>query len=392
MSAFDKPSSRNLLIGVVAGLIVGCLFGWLIVGWLLWPVQYVGDAYTYELNDASKTDYVAAVVDSYNLNRRLDLVSQRFAQWKTDEKVNALADLFVQYQIEGRAQEAQQIMTLASMLNQAEGWDPALVDQTLAQLEAQYTNAGEAQQAQYLTLFANELGVMSAPVTEEGQPVAAGQSAESSSGGIRTLLPLLLLLLFLVLLLAAAVYLFMKRRGQITRPQAVSSRVDESAWIGEGSLPLLIKKSTYRLGMDNFDESFSIEDEDGAFKGECGIGISETMGDESPRRAMAFEVWLFDKSDIRTVTKVLMSEYAYNNENLRNKLAARGEPILAQPGQAISLETTALAVEARIVEMEYGDGEPASSYFNSLTVSLVANIKPATEESDFSTLPPTDED
>jgi hypothetical protein len=44
--------------------------------------------------------------------------------------------------------------------------------------------------------------------------------------------------------------------------------------------------------------------------GECGVGISETIGVGDPKKVTAFEVWLFDKNDIQTVTKVLMSAHA----------------------------------------------------------------------------------
>jgi hypothetical protein len=390
MSAMEKLPSRSLLVGAVVGLIVGCLFGWLVIGWALWPVQYVGEAYTYELNSADKADYVAAVLDSYNLNRRVELAQQRFTGWTTEEKVSSMADLFTQYQMEGRAQEAQAIIDLATTLGQTEGWDPATVDSVIRDLADQYAAEGKTQQASYLNLLANELGVMGAPIADEAAAPPATEEAASSGGGLGSLTPLLLLLLLLVAVFVVAIYIFMRRRkASTTHGDHVSA---ENAWLGEDGMPLLIKKSTYRLGMDNFDESFSIEGEDGAFKGECGMGISEIVGDESPRRAMAFEVWLFDKSDIRTVTKVLMSEHAYNNETLRNKLAARGEPILIEEGKAITLETTSLALETKVVEMEYGEGTPESGYFNQLSVSMVVSRKPASEENAYSSLSSIDLD
>ncbi len=87
--------------------------------------------------------------------------------------------------------------------------------------------------------------------------------------------------------------------------------------------------TTYDLGHDTYDESFSIETPMGEFLGECGVGISETLGAGEPAKVTAFEVWLFDKSDIRTVTKVLMSPYAYNDSALRTRLAPKGDPVLA---------------------------------------------------------------
>jgi hypothetical protein len=111
------------------------------------------------------------------------------------------------------------------------------------------------------------------------------------------------------------------------------------------------------------------------------MGISESLDEGTPRRVTAFEVWLFDKPNTRTVTKVLMSDYANNDEALRNKLAARGEPVWATPGGTFSLETPDLIVEAEIVEMEYGEDTPAFGYFNKLNVMLTAHQRSETDES-----------
>ena len=53
MSVAGKSPVRPLVVGGIAGLILGCIIG-LIIGWVVWPVQYVGEAYTYELNEADK--------------------------------------------------------------------------------------------------------------------------------------------------------------------------------------------------------------------------------------------------------------------------------------------------------------------------------------------------
>jgi hypothetical protein len=149
-------------------------------------------------------------------------------------------------------------------------------------------------------------------------------------------------------------------------------------WEGEGQPPLGHWFTTYELGEDTYDESFSIETQMGEFLGECGVGISEMIGVGDPAKVTAFEVWLFDKSDIRTVTKVLMSEHAYQDEALRARLASKGEAVLVEPGSPFVLETTGLQVRVDVTELEYGDDEmPAGSFFSKLTVELVATTKPA---------------
>jgi len=132
--------------------------------------------------------------------------------------------------------------------------------------------------------------------------------------------------------------------------------------------------TTYELGEDTYDESFSIETTLGEFLGECGVGISETIGQGSPDKVTALEVWLFDKSDIRTITTVLLSAHAYSNDQLRARLAPKGELVLAKTGEIFSLRTSSLGVFGVVQEMEYGTAEepPPISFFTRISVSLIA--------------------
>ena len=141
--------------------------------------------------------------------------------------------------------------------------------------------------------------------------------------------------------------------------------------------PLVEFPTTYVLGDDHYDPSFSIELENGEFMGECCVGVSETVGVGKPNKITALEVWLFDKSDIRTVTKVLMSDYAFNDEALKTKLAPKGEPVLAGKDKDIVLETKTLRVRAHVSEVEYGTGDlPAHSFFDKVTIELRVWVLP----------------
>ena len=153
---------------------------------------------------------------------------------------------------------------------------------------------------------------------------------------------------------------------------------------GAARKPLKSFTTTYVLGDDYFDPSFSIEVERGEeenagseFLGECGIGISETIGEPDPKKVTAFEVWLFDKSDIKTVTKVLASEFAMNESDLYAKLEPKGEDVLLlKPGMEVVLETTALRVQAKIREFQYAQGNlPNKSFTQKISVELRAWLK-----------------
>jgi len=138
--------------------------------------------------------------------------------------------------------------------------------------------------------------------------------------------------------------------------------------------PIVQFMTTYLHGDDLYDDSFSIETASGEFLGETGVGISDTLdSSDAAKKVSAFEVWLFDKNDIRTVTKVLMSDYAFNNDDTRAKLAAKGEAVLAQPGSRFVLETASLRVQARVVDISYGSGPfPPNSFMERITIELAA--------------------
>ncbi len=136
--------------------------------------------------------------------------------------------------------------------------------------------------------------------------------------------------------------------------------------------------STYIMGDDLYDDSFSIETPSGEFLGETGAGISKTIGVGDPKKVTAVEVWVFDKNDIRTVTKVLMSEHAFKDEAIRAELAPKGEAVQIAPGQSVLLETQTLTIQARIIDLAYGTGAlPTNSFFERLSVEISAWPKKA---------------
>jgi len=384
------------LIAGIGGLVVGILIGWLAIGWLLWPVQYVGEVYTYELSLPDKINYVAALADSYSLRRQIDLVHRQLLDWPLEDKVVALAELYAQYEHQGMAVEARQVVELAGQLKQVEGWDASLVNTALNALVARYFEKGDREHAQFISLFGNEIGLISVlPGEEAVVPTIATQSQTTANAIVTIPWPIILIaVLVLIALVVLAMFLVRVRRTRGV-PSPTRGAAEPSLIVPPEPGALLSARSIYELGMDNFDESFSIEEE-GVFKGECGMGISEVIGQERPRKVVALEIWLFDKGDIRTITKVLASEHAYNDDTLRNRLSARGETFLAQPGMTLSLETATLALKAAVLEVEYGENEnmPPRSFFKKVSVALsarprttVTEVTSPIEES----APPTDE-
>lgn len=315
---------RPLVSGLVLGLVIGILLGWLVVGWGLWPVEY---------SDYSpSSDYVTMAAEIYSQNGNVDQVKTRMRNWPDSSTyICQMAD-----------------------------------------------NSQDGVEKQKLEALALALS----PGTSSCQEVLAASADEGPSLGNQ--LALLCGVLLLAALFAGGLFFFIARRGarkdealdELPTGEPTASLMAP----GGRTIPLAQFPTEFNVGHDTYDDSFSIETATGEFLGECGMGISEAIGIGDPKKVAAFEVWLFDKNDIRTVTKVIMSEHAYYDDALRAKLAPKGEAALAKPGETIVLETASLIINARVIELEYGTGElPPQSFFNRLVVELAAWAKETDE-------------
>jgi hypothetical protein len=185
-------------------------------------------------------------------------------------------------------------------------------------------------------------------------------------------------LLVLALVAVGAIYvlrLLRKGSGTVTpvmQGNEISRQVERTDFQSLGlAQPITQTMTTYVLGDDLYDESFSIDTGGGEFLGEYGVGVSETIGVGEPKKVAALEIWLFDKNDIKTATKVLMSEHAYNDPNIRARLEPKGELVVVKPQEQVLLETATLQLLATVVDMEYGSGAmPQKSYFERITLEL----------------------
>ena len=339
----ESNNRTNLIIGIVVGLVLGLLLGMLLF-WVLFPVEWT-DAHSYDLSPAGRAEYVALVADAFSAEKDATRAARYLDYWEPAEKEQAVADAIAIYEAEGNA-------------------DKVLVVQD----------------------FAMAMGI---PLPDEAAPLPEAEPQTSFFDRIRV--PCLVFFgVLLVLVLGWIGYRVLTRQRKETEAEVEAVPMQPAAepvmveappaedWEGVGQPPLGHWFTTYELGEDTYDESFSIETQMGEFLGECGVGISEMIGVGDPAKVTAFEVWLFDKSDIRTVTKVLMSEHAYQDEALRARLASKGEAVLVEPGSPFVLETSGLQVRVDVTELVYGDDEmPAGSYFSKLTVELVATTKPA---------------
>ncbi|MBK8618021.1 MAG: hypothetical protein IPN96_13095 [Anaerolineales bacterium] len=306
------------------GLLVGGLVLGLTWGYVIDPVDFV-DADPSYLRAELQEDYMRMAIDSYRLNPDPNLAVQR---WKA---------------LGVGAQQA-----FGAIQANPKNTDPAVIQS-------------------YGELITNVLSGEPAPVENPG--LSTVQMATLGIGVI----------VLLGVLAYGGLYLYRllgnRGSGEVTPTmQAVEmSRKAEKTNFEQLGLapPITQTMTTYVLGDDLYDESFSIDTQAGEFMGEYGVGVSEAIGVGDPKKVTALEFWLFDKNDIKTATKVLMSRHAFNDPGIRARLEPKGELVLVEPQSQVLLETATLQLLATVVDLEYGKGPlPADSYFERITLEL----------------------
>ncbi len=324
-----KEYLKRPIITAVLGAILGLALG-LVIGWGIWPVKYF-DANATDLREDLQDHWVLMTVSDYRINPDAALADARLKELE-DKRDAAIA-----------------------RVRAAKAGDPDFT----AALDNLQKALGEA-------------AVVPAVPADATQAPEATEPAKKSGPNLAIWLVLMCALTLVVGGVVAYLLLF-RGKGGAAAPAARKAGAQPAApeAAADGTVPVVNYMSTYSLGSDLYDDSFSIDSATGEFLGECGVGISETIGVGDPKKVTAFEVWLFDKNDIQTVTKVLMSDHAYKDPVISQRLASKGEPVLAEPGKRISLETATLRLEARVVTMNYGSGAlPQDSFFDQMTLEL----------------------
>ena len=321
MDDIREQLNKPLWIGIIS-FIVGLLIGLVVLGWWLWPVQWT-DAGPSDLRPEFQETCLRMAIDSYTLNQDAAIAQQRIAE-VGENSAEILANIAA---------------------------DPG-------------TENTDSIQA--FILFSG---------TEPSEEVAP--APEETTSQARSWLPWLCLITLLLAGALVTVFLFRNRSFSFSLPSTRKEAPPEAEYpeytAAEEEPPLAQFMTTYQIGNDLFDDSFSIDSPAGEFLGECGVGISETIGVGDPKKVTAFEVWLFDKNDIQTVTTVLMSQNTFADDATRQRLSAKGEPVQAEPSREMVLETATLRLEARVVDMSYGSGAlPPESFFDRITLELVA--------------------
>jgi len=333
---FKKP----YVLGGTA-LIVGLVLGLVVLGWGVWPVEWINAA-PKDLEMDSQRDYLCMVIDSYIRNQDDTLVQIRWA---------------------GLGENAEDLLD------------------SLTPTICRFSSSVE------IDAFKELIGSSAAEVEplEDSGLILPDANNEGSTESNVSLLPLAILVLMTLVVGGVFVFLLIKRarkgsptepkirKVKIHEPDAKSKAAVKSDPVSVSDPPLCQFMTTYRQGDDLYDDSFSIDSINGEFLGECGVGVAETIGVGEPKKVTALEVWLFDKNDIQTVTKVLMSEHAFNDDTIRQRLLSKGDPLIIEPGTRFVMETDSLQLEAKVIDMVYARGPlPENSYFSRVTLEISA--------------------
>ena len=309
-------------LALILGLAVGIPLGWKTVTF--------ADTTPAVMRPDLQLDYLRMAIDSFRVNRDPNLAVRRW-----DDLGSAAAPMFVEIQ------------------KDPQGIDPAVI------------NA-------YGQVIQTVKGSNPSSSTPEATPTGGLSGTTILIGAI-----------FVLLLVGGAVGVFLRRilrnptSDEVT-PGMQANEINREATKNKTNFetlgvapPITQNMTTYVLGDDLYDESFSIDTPSGDFLGEYGVGVSETIGVGDPKKVTALEIWLFDKNDIKTATKVLMSTHAFSDVGIRSRLEAKGELIQVEPQKQIMLETETLQLLATVVDLQYGDGAmPDKSYFERVTLEL----------------------
>ncbi len=212
MDALRKYLEQPAITGVV-GFVVGAIVGLVVLGWWLFPVSYT-DAFPEHLRLDFREDYLRMAVDSYSVNLNAQKARQRY-DGLGEDSANLLQTI--------RMEPNEQSVAAVSQFSLAvEGGQP--------------------------------------PVAEPGEPQPPAETPPETEGGIDPLVTMCGLTVVLAALLAGVFYFRRQQEVRVQTSPEVAAPTVPGDMTGSGEDPPLAQfMTTYMLGDDLFDNSFSVE-------------------------------------------------------------------------------------------------------------------------------------
>ncbi|MCD6289223.1 MAG: hypothetical protein J7M34_01875 [Anaerolineae bacterium] len=345
---------------VIAALMAGLLIGWLLIGWWLWPVQWT-DALPADLAPEHRDVYVIGVAYMFQSTHDLERAQQAIAALgSTEQQSLALAIAMAASPADAQAvRELRQALALpevsASAASATEGvaWPGLLLRSALIVVLVGLGGLGSL--ILYNRVREGRVPSPSLPVLPSWRlprvqlpPPQARHLGDRLWAWIREALP----------------------TGWRWRTTASSESTGAPGQIG-------VFTPTYRQGIVDYAESYNLYMPDThEYLGECGLGVRKSLGKQDPR-AIALEVWLFDKKDILSRACVLLSQHAYEDPAIYEELSQNDLVALAHPGETFTIESQSMILTGEVHEVTYVDDEdlPPQSVFKKVEVSLEVHLR-----------------
>ncbi len=172
--------------------------------------------------------------------------------------------------------------------------------------------------------------------------------------------------------------LWRQRPGKVSMPTVPSHiRNRDSVAVPPGETevtrPVLRRLSVYQSSGGEYDDSWEIQAEDNLFLGECGVTAADTGLEGSAFQISALEAWLFDKDDpVRSMTTIFATSFIVNDPTARAQMETRGNIVPLEPGATAYLETNALRLRVRVIDVLWGTtgSAPSNSFLESATTEI----------------------
>lgn len=138
-------------------------------------------------------------------------------------------------------------------------------------------------------------------------------------------------------------------------------------------------EANYAFGIQSYDESFTINAEDGELLGACGVGINESVDRDAADsdQVRLLDVWLYDRSAVRSVSQPLVSP-GFSVLGLDDYAESSGSdsssPLEVVPGLRCTLQSDSIVVECSIKSATFLEGELEPMPFQSVSVSLAVYV------------------
>ena len=333
--------------GLIAALVAGLLVG-LLIGWVLWPVRWV-ELSPPDLSAGWKKQYIAMVVDSFTLNKNLDLAKARLRGIPESDLAAVLDELAATYNQQGQPLQAQRVQDLKSSLGL----------RTTAR-------AGPTGPAATAPATATAPRVPSRPASSD--TVATLLSRAGTICGA-----------FLIAIVLFAVVLALVRRALRGRGSAPAAATAADIRRADTQRIQVGRTATASfMGAERpYRSAFFVHDVRGQLLGECGLREADVQMAGNHRYVSSFEIWLFDKAANYTAALIVSSEQRARRDATVQRTESGARVISAERRRIEMVETSRLRLEAEIIDFDYVEGpniDPAT-FFDRLTVDLTPLIR-----------------